>query len=86
MTKRSDKRKGKPVLTITGTTQSGKNIINNQYIEVVAAGKKPGTYRDLSQSKDLYRHRQRLAAKKTIEAVITGVQPEDVENATDIII
>lgn len=84
MTKRSDKRKGKPTLTVTGTTQSGKDIINNRYIVMKSPDKHPGTYRDLTQSKELYRHRKRLAAKKMVEGVITGVQPEDVESATDI--
>lgn len=84
MTKRSDKRKGKPTLTITGTTQSGKDIINNRYIVMKPPDKYPGTYRDLTQSKELYRHRKRLAAKKAVDQIISEVAPEDVSSSVEV--
>lgn len=65
-------------MAITGKTASGRNIHDNRFIEVLpAVGKRPGTYRDVSQSLALFKHRKRLADKK---AKLIGVDvPEDVQ-------
>jgi hypothetical protein len=49
-------------------TKSGKRIINNRYIELAMLGDmlgvKSGRYRDMKQSIDLHRHRERMLKRK----------------------
>lgn len=65
-------------MAITGKTGNGLNVHDNRYIEVLSPkGKRPGVYRDVSQSIELYKHRKRLAERKA--KLISVVQPEDLE-------
>lgn len=45
-------------------TKSGKKIIANRYIELALYGDKSGKYRDMKQSIELHRHRERMQKRK----------------------